>query len=180
MTSIVIDGPIQTQHEHPDGGAWPFAMTKGEQTVFSDTAGGILAHIIPGYDQIADADVENSNRPGHDEALIVRWQSAVATASEIQAFICADLALEERFDPAAETETTLTALFGDKTIPIETFEVWDHEVIPLVLVATDYAPFTERTPVTGNVLWLDPSDEVAYLRSLANLGVISFYNHDEA
>lgn len=175
MTSIVIDGPLdQKQHLREDGSPWPMAMVSGGSTVFADDATTIVAHLLPGYADIPDTD------DGHDQALLVRWQSAVATASDVQALICADRAQEGKFDPAAESEDALTALFSDRTIPVSNFESWDHPSVPLVLVATDYSPFVERTPVTGNVLWIDPSDEVAFLHSLANLGVIEFYTNDEA
>lgn len=55
---------------------------------------------------------------------------------------------------------------------------WQH-VVPLVLIATDYLPFTGREAPTGNVLWLDPSTEVTYLRSLARLGILEFRVHGE-
>lgn len=174
MTSIVIEGEIDEQHVREDGSKWPFAMAKGAKIVFADCAKDLLSHVI--HSDYGDYD---ETIAGNTKALIARWQSAVATAGDIQSLLCADKAVEGKFDPAAETEDVLTALFGDKSIPVEEFDTWTHPDVPLVVIATDYAPFTDRTPPTGNLIWLDPSDEVAYLHSLANAGVIDLYTADE-
>lgn len=47
--------------------------------------------------------------------------------------------------------------------------------VPLVLVTTSYVPHTDTAPVTGNVLWIDPADEVAYLRSLRDAGLYDIW-----
>jgi hypothetical protein len=44
--------------------------------------------------------------------------------------------------------------------------------VPLVLMTSDYVPFTERPAPTGNIFWLDPTTELTYLRSLDRLGVM--------
>lgn len=173
MASIVIDGPLDGQ-VRSDGSPWPMALATGQATILGENAADLIAHLIPGYGDLADDD------EGNDTALIMRWQTCVATASDVQALICADRVQEGRFDPTVETEDALSVLFSDKTVPVEDFGSWDNPDVPLVLIATDYAPFAERPPVTGNVVWLDPSDEVAFLRSLAALGVVEFYVHEEA
>ena len=174
MASIVIDGPYSGQVRE-DGTPWPMALSTSQATFLGDTAADLISHLIPGYGDVAFDD------DGHDEALIMRWQTCVATASDVQALICADRVQEGTFDPAKETEESLTVLFSDKTVPVEDFGSWDHPHVPLVLIATDYAPFSaERPPVTGNVLWLDPSDETAFLRSLAALGIVEFYVNEDA
>lgn len=169
MTSIVVDGPLDSTHLREDGTPWPFALAKGNTSVFADSTTDVVAHLIPGYGDLAQ-DVD-----GNEQALILRWKTAVMTASDVQALICADRAKEGLFDPANESEETLTALFQDKTIAGEDVESWDNENVPLVLIATDYEPFTERAPISGNVLWVDPSDETAFLNSLSALGVVEFY-----
>lgn len=176
MTSIVVNGPLGSEHMREDGEPWPFALSNGDTSVFADSAHDIIAHLIPGY---GDLDTAEDATEAHDQALLLRWQTAVLTASDVQAAICGDRVHEGKFDPATESEDALTALFGDKTVAVEGFDSWDNEHVPLVLIATDYEPYTERDLPTGNVLWIDPSDEIAFLNSLANLGVIEFYIHNE-
>lgn len=172
MSSILVDTQVTDQHIREDGTQWPMALVRGDQTVFADTATELVGHLIEGYANLPDTE------GGNAQALVARWRTCVATASDVQALICADRAAEGTFDPAAESEEVLTALFSDKTVPVEGFDTWDLGSVPLVLVATDYEPYTERVAPTGNVLWIDPSDEVAFLHSLTNLGVIQFYTHD--
>ena len=56
---------------------------------------------------------------------------------------------------------------------------WTEDV-PLVAVATDYAPFTARPAPTGRVVMLDPSSEMGFCLSLAALGLFEFYTKAEA
>lgn len=67
-------------------------------------------------------------------------------------------------------EDILTALFSDRSKPREDGD-WDHEV-PLVLVATDYSPYTKRAKPRGKIVWINPETEVTFLRSLETLGMI--------
>ncbi|MGL5823691.1 MAG: hypothetical protein ACRCYU_02455 [Nocardioides sp.] len=158
MSSIIVTGDITPGLRD----RWPLCLAEAGQTVFADNAAEIIERLIPDYASL-----------GNDDALIARWESAIATATDTQALICADMAREDKLRPADMTEADLTAIFGDRLTPIETAH-WPHDV-PLVLLATDYEPFTNRPPVAGNVLWVDPSDEISFLTSLANLGVIEFY-----
>ncbi len=149
-------------------------------TYLSRTAGALVAMDIDGYGQVPATD------EGHDVALTMRYDRLVDLANALQEWF-ADNAFEAgTFAPARESEDILTALLGDKRIPFEGVPTgpgrvnrdWQH-VVPLVLIATDYLPFTGREAPTGNVLWLDPSTEVTYLRSLARLGILEFRVHGE-
>ena len=46
--------------------------------------------------------------------------------------------------------------------------------VPLVVIATDYQPYTDRLAPNGRIVWLDPSTEVTFLRALDSLGIIEF------
>ncbi|WP_022893262.1 hypothetical protein [Agromyces subbeticus] len=153
-----------------DGTPWPLAMTTAEHTVFADTATELVSHLIDGYDQIDDSD------EGHDRALVARRDAAASLAAQLQAGIAAALTEEQKFDPATETEETLTAIFSDRETFVADFPTWDHTV-PLILVRTDYAPFTERPAPEGNLGWIDPATETSLLRSLDELGAITFLGH---
>ena len=78
--------------------------------------------------------------------------------------------------------------WGDGSRPVggevdeEVVDVWRSDV-PLVLVTTSYAPFTDvprPMSVEGdyefvkNIIWLDPSDELRFLQSLSRIGFITF------
>ena len=72
-------------------------------------------------------------------------------------------------------------LFQDRSVPFAGVDrdgvvssEWIEDV-PLVAIATDYSPFTERPTPTGRVVMLDPSSEMGYCLSLAALGLFEFY-----
>lgn len=172
MTHIIATDVDDCLRE--DGTPYPFALIRNEGVAFAETAGDIMGLLIDGYADLPDTE------DGADQALVARWRQAVSTAAMVQAELCANAVENDTFDPATSGEDTLTALFGEKDEAVTGIDHWPHDRVPLVLVATDYAPFvTDRTPPGGNVLWIDPSDELAYLRSLANLGLIGFYTHDD-
>ncbi len=158
-----------------------YAATSGEGTTYlARTAGALVAMDIDGYGDLPDTD------EGHDEATGARYERLVGLGNALQDWF-ADNAVEAgTFSPATESEDVLTALLSDKTTPFDGIPTgpgrvnrdWSHEV-PIVLIATDYSPFTERETPTGNVLWLDPSTEVTYMRSLARVGVLEFRVHGE-
>ncbi|KQP63161.1 hypothetical protein [Nocardioides sp. Leaf285] len=173
MTFTTIDRPIEPADVQPDGTPWPFVLVRGEDTILADTAGDIVSFIVEDYEDIPDG------IHGNDEALIARAVVAIRVCATAQAMMLMDAVNEGRFDVATADEKTLTALLGDRTIPVVDVDRWDHDV-PLVLVATDYEPFTSEATPSGNVLWIDPSDELAFLESLSNLGLISFYAHGDA
>lgn len=76
---------------------------------------------------------------------------------------------EGDFDPEVESEETLTAIFSSRDVFVPTFPVWEGS-FPLVLVATNYYPFTDVPVPAGNVELIDPSNERTLLTSLADLG----------
>jgi len=168
MPATIITDPITETRlpARPDGTPWPLLLVHGSDMTGADTAGELLALLIPGYDRIADDDA------GHDEALWRRYESAVATAGELQETLIATASLRSDFDAARAGEAGLTALLADKTVPCE-IPQWRHPV-PLVLIDTDYEPFTPRPRPEGRVIYLRPAQEHDYLASLAEAGLIQY------
>lgn len=159
---------------HPDGGQWVYSVLDGSGTItLSDSATDLVGLTIPGYDALAETD------EGHDEALGMRYEFIIELARRTQESLVNQLVASAALDLSTLGEDTLTALFADRVLPFEgvtgpdgqiSFE-WT-EVVPLVLIATDYAPYTECEMPTGRIIRLDPSTEVTFLRSLHELGII--------
>ena len=144
-----------------DAATHPFVMAVDDTVLAAANLTDLVAALPgmePGYAALDD-----------DEALLARWRHAVQAAREAQdqlAHDCAD------FDPASHGSEQLTALFGlDKAVPLDGLHSW-IEVVPLVLIATDYAPYTTAPAPAGNVLFLNPADERSLLDTLAELGLI--------
>ena len=120
---------------------------------------------------------------GNDVALVMRYDDLIGYAAGLQESLVGTAIERGDFDPTLVGEDVLTALFAERIVPFEGVPLtddandprvnleWDLEV-PLVLMTSDYVPFTERPAPTGNIFWLDPTTELTYLRSLDRLGVM--------
>ena len=153
-------GPEPPPHES----VWPFLMAHGDQITWADTRSELVAALIDGYDEIADSP------DGVTEATWARYRQTMAVTADVQASILADATDKGAFDPeqlaaTPEGETILTALMVERTVPFTELVEWTFEV-PLVLIESDYAPFTDRARPDGRIIWIDPSDERRYLESL--------------
>ena len=60
------------------------------------------------------------------------------------------------------------------------FEEWTSNT-PMLLLATNYAPYTEVIPPEGDaIVWLNPHDERTFLMSLHRLGIGELWVNNEA
>ena len=155
-----------------DGASWPFALLVGDDTVYADTRTELVAHVIPGYVDFA------GDEAGDVLAFLARVDSAAGIVAEVQAVVLASATEDGDFVAEDESEIILTALLtprGTGLIDgVEFGGVWTHEV-PLLLLTTDYAPFTESVPITGNVEYFDPSNETTYLEGLQSFGFVELF-----
>jgi len=176
LTSIGANSPVVLP-PHPDGpGGWAYSLIDHEgQVIFSDDAGDLVALFIVGYDDFPLDD------QGHDMALVARVEALVEVAERSQHYLVDEAIEGGVLDPLAVDEDILTALFAPRDRPWEgcaledgsTTYDWDGSV-PLILLATDYSPYTDRPQPTGNVVYLDPSTELSFLTSLDGLGLVRF------
>lgn len=150
-------GTLPEPPQRSDGGLWPVLLVTGSTAVYADTNTELLDELIDGYSSLND-----------DDALWARYQLAVAVGTAVQASLV---------DAAADTklsEDELTVLFTEKTTPFAG-DRWRNEDVPLVLIESDYAPFTAGRPVPlGNIVWLRPVNEAEFLASLDNLGAVIY------
>lgn len=174
MARSIITTPLDDSTRlDADGNPWPYALLFGEQTVLSDKLAEIISFLMPEYADFPD------DEDGDNEALVYRWAQAVQTANFVQSSLSAEAAQAKSFIPTEESDQILTALLGDRQYPVDGIDTWEH-VVPLVLVATDYLPYTDRPAPKGNVRWIDPHDEFTFLDSLSKLGLMEFFVYNGA
>jgi hypothetical protein len=140
---------------------------------YSDSLTELVAVGINGYGDLADDD------DGHDQALIMRYDDLVQIANTFQRWLVDDGDLRETIDISHVGDDVLTALMSDRSDPFTGIAGQDRPLdwqldVPLVLVATDYSPFTDRPSPTGRIIWVDPETEFTYLESLSALGILEF------
>src|SRR6478609_281506 len=164
-TTIAVEPGIEARlPARPDGSPWPLLLVHGDRVTGADTATELLGHLIPGYTDLPDDDA------GHDDALWCRYESAVATAGELQETLLAAAAENGDFDAATAGEEVLSGLLSAETA-LYTGDVW-RQAVPLVLIDIDYQPFTSRPRPEGRVIYLRPAQERDYLAPLAEAGVV--------
>lgn len=139
----------------------------GDNTVTAANCAGILNHVpgLEGYAHIPDTD------EGAERAFTTLLDHAYNVARTMQEGLAAAATNDGRWDPAEAVEDELTAILGDRRDPISLDGPWQHPV-PLVLVASHYAPVTDTPVPAGDVILLDPADELIYLKSLDRAGLI--------
>ena len=168
------DSPTASRTPHPDGGNWLYAVFDSSGTVtLADSATELVSIAIPGYVNLPDSEA------GHDEALGMRYDFLVELARRTQQSIVDQAVKSGDLDLTGLSDDATTALFSDRTRPFEGLPgadgQWTHHwdlAAPLVLIATDYQPYTHRPTPNGRIVWLDPSTEPSFLRSLDTLGII--------
>jgi len=163
---------------HPvDGERYEHSLLYGERTIaFADSLGELIDLILPGYAALPD------DPSGDDAALIARHDHIAQVANAIQGGFNEQASERGLLDMATADENLTTALGHDRSLPWsgmvdgagESSYVWQSD-IPLVLLTTDYAPFTDRPSPQGEaIVMLDPSDEATYLASLTKLGLVQY------
>lgn len=168
MTIITVDD--MSVPNHPDGQPWGHVLTlPDESTHYADTVTELLGAVLgAGYTDMSD-----------DEALEARYEAALGMAAAIQTGLNQRGLASGDLNLATAGEAVLTALHVEKTQPWTGMPDagfgdearWEHAV-PLVLVATDYHPYTSTPKPTGNISFIDPGTETTFLGSLNDLGLV--------
>lgn len=172
---------------HADGSnfEWRMFFDNGQRIVDADTLPELLDYLIDGY-----------SFRSSEEQKAARLDLARSVQALARMTIVGNLTPEES-EKLADWEWALLQYgegldtdpfgWGDGsgvvgTVDLDGVDYWESSV-PLVLLETSYAPFTEITsPLSGegdfeevsNIIWLRPQDEFEFLRSLSRIGFITF------
>ncbi|MBK8437579.1 MAG: hypothetical protein IPL37_13995 [Austwickia sp.] len=159
-----------------DGSEWAHLLVLNNgAVVHADTETEALESLIPGYATLTrnDVDARRRARIGHAERMAAAVQQRRI-----------DTAISDgRLNPADPDDALLISILQlPKSEPMllaspESPGVqtpWEGPV-GLILVSTSYAPHTDTPPAIGRVSWLDPDDERAYLESLRDVGLSTYW-----
>lgn len=140
--------------DFPDEARFALLMAGTAETVFAETRSGITDQVVSGHAE-ADSDEDRlALRSGFLSELAAHVQSAVLSSVGTEGL----------------DEDALTVLMHDRATDVVELGTWDSD-LPLLLIATGYAPYTDIPAPTGDtVLWLDPATETTFLDSLARAG----------
>ncbi|MCC3299824.1 hypothetical protein [Arthrobacter caoxuetaonis] len=169
MSHVVIEGTFPAELPvREDGTPFPFSMATQSAAVFAETRTELVAQLVEGYDELP------VTGEGDDTALWLRYKAAVALANMHQQVLAGDAVNAGTFDPSVEDEDTLTTIFTDRSEKIDEIPSWDRD-LPLVLVASGFAPYTTTPRPAGNVLWIDPYTEKTFLDGVQALGLAEIF-----
>ncbi|MGN7187039.1 hypothetical protein [Microbacterium enclense] len=166
MTAIVV-AENGAHPVHEDGSDYYAALLiPGQPSIFGDTLTEIVAETIDDYPNVSTTDPDQIVIDS-GEALLARVAMLEMQAAAVQALVVGDRGTVG----FAFTEDELTALFASKSgTALELDKPWDSQDTPLLLVTTNYAPFTAASrPAGSSIIWLDPTNELRYLQSLATI-----------
>lgn len=171
MARLIVNAPrASLGHASADDLGWRFVMEHSGKTIYADTRTELVGHILgPEYDALPDDPESN------DRAFVMRAGSAIVTADLIQQIIAAGEAERGSWNAGAPSDYELTAFLTSRADhPTELLGIteWRHPV-PLVLVRSHFEPYARRAVPTGDIAWIDPTNETTFLDSLAALGQLS-------
>ncbi|OZB85060.1 MAG: hypothetical protein B7X32_04900 [Microbacterium sp. 13-71-7] len=122
-----------------------------ENVIYADSIAELVDVLLPGH---AEADAASQ--------LVSRVEMLEVIASQRQALILAD----EGIDGFNEDE--LNIMLATKGEPLD-IDAW-NPATPLLVLATNYAPYTDVSLPAGTVICLDPRTELTFIAALQALG----------
>lgn len=169
---VPIDDPATEPPLDDDGTPLPFAWVSVEGTAFTDSRTEVVSWLVPGYrDAVSAGDDITALQLRLDVlASLALIAQEAALAQAVERLDDDDWHGGGDEDVAALPEPVLTALLSPKDGPIVELDEWPLP-IPLYLLSTQYAPYSEITPPRGeHVVLLDPVTETGFLDALQRLG----------
>lgn len=164
MTAIVVTHDEHGNTQVADPGR-TFALLLGDRTILADTRTELVSALIDGYETLLAGP-----RPVEETA----WARCTFTLG------VADLLAESLLSEAVSTgqlevtdlsEDQINYLMPPERISARPFTGHWGAPVPLIALRSDYAPFTHLPAPTGNVRFLDPSNETTLIDSLVEAGI---------
>jgi len=159
--------PNTDHDESTETGGGALTLHIGRREISADRNDELLAAVIG--DEYLDED-------DPELLFLVRLEQAVLIATAVQESIVAAAVDAGDLDETTDEEAW-TVLLAERESSHPGVR-WEHKV-PLVLVTSLFAPYTDRDTPLGNIAWIDPIDDVTMLESLQGLGVIELLEHED-
>lgn len=147
---------------------WVYAIVTATGTThLSDSASELIGIGLDGYPVTVETDDDAT------AALEMRYDDLLGYAAHFQRFLVAAAQENDVVNLVEVDDETLTTMLQERSIPFSG-PSWTFPV-PLVLLVTDYTPYTTIPAPQGNLVWLDPSTELTYLQSLDRVGAVKLF-----
>ena len=153
--------PSTNHDQAADPGEGAFALRVGDRN-------DELVAVVIGTEYLEES--------GPEVLFLMRLEQAIVIATAVQDSIVAAAVQCQDLDEATDEEVWSALLEERETV--DPGVRWEHTV-PLVLVTSLFAPYTETDQPIGNIAWVDPADDVTMLETLQGLGVIELLEHGD-
>jgi hypothetical protein len=161
-THIPPPPPHYDDRDREDGGSWRYSARwgDGERYGWADTPEDVI-HLYF-YDPWLRTSLPGE--PGSDEW----WDAAISRVDGLVTRWTIQALQRAQADGAAVPATEREAIHSARREPPDGGR-WDG-LVPMFLLFSDYEPYTDRVPPTGNVIMVDPVDEDELLALLREHG----------
>lgn len=133
------------------------------ETTSGETITEIVDALLPVHGSIPDGEGQAAAQ------LEVREYTLAQIAQSAQATVCASA------DISSLDEDALTILFHDRHSEVPSFAEWASD-LPLFLMASGYAPYTDRPRPSGDtIVFLDSHTERSFIDSLQPAGIAQLW-----
>lgn len=165
---------------YPSGRHWPFLLEVNAVTYYADTLSDLVDVFVPGYVEMVHS-LELGVLSAADKIHLSMRSRLLEMARERQVEIVKEAVESNGLDPSQLSGDLLVALRQDKEVPFvglpdgDALSLhWDY-ALPLILIASDYSPFTDLAKPTGhNLIFVDATSERSFLDSASRLGLCKF------
>lgn len=151
-----------------------FALLMPDRTVLADTRTELLDAVIDGYHQA------RTGQDGEREAAWLRYTTMLALADVAAASIFAAMVNDGTVALEDFSEDDLNTILPPNRIATRPFTGQWQGKVPLILIRSDYEPHSHLEVPTGNVHFLDPTDESTFLESLTDAGLAELHVREDA
>lgn len=140
--------------------------------IAADSRSQLVDQIIPGHGDLPVTEA------GIATALGLREDHLASLAQRAQAIVMASLTVHNPEAIQELNEDALTAIYHDRGSEQIAIDVWDSD-IPLFVMASSYAPYTEVPRPRGDqVVFLDSLNETTFLDSVVATGLAELYSRE--
>lgn len=145
-----------------------YSMRLGSQRIDADRNDHLVAAVL-GEHYLDEDDP--------DTRFEVRLEGALMLANVVQESVVASAIQRDDLSPE-DGEDVWTPLMAQREVAEPADGLWEHHV-PLVLVTSMFEPHSSRERPSGNIVWIDPTDDITLLETLQSAGLISVIEHDQ-
>lgn len=155
------------------------------EIIDADTVSECLNVLIPGYENITDEEYKQNMRLNLARGVQMAARAQILSTADLDELQDWELKVLTYENPNEVNHDPYGWGEGKGEIGVynpDQIDMW-YSKVPLVLIDLNFDPYTNiRRPLSvegnyvfvSNIIWLEPSEEYAFLKSLSRIGYVTF------